>query len=119
MEMTHRPRAVAAPGGPSAGCQGASAGCGLAVSGAAQHGGMTYSILADGLVKRFGQTRALNGIDLAVRTGSVFGLLGPNGAGKTTAVHILATLVRPDGGHATICVTTWCGTPTRSGSSPG
>jgi oleandomycin transport system ATP-binding protein len=64
---------------------------------------MTYSILADGLVKRFGQTRALNGVDLAVRTGSVFGLLGPNGAAKTTAVRILATLVRPDGGHATVC----------------
>ena len=64
---------------------------------------MTYSIIADGLVKRFGDTRALNGIDLAVPTGTVFGLLGPNGAGKTTAVRILATLVRPDGGHATVC----------------
>ena len=64
---------------------------------------MTYSIIADGLVKRFGDTRALNGIDLAVRTGTVFGLLGPNGAGKTTAVRILATLTRPDGGHATVC----------------
>ncbi len=64
---------------------------------------MTYSIVADGLVKRFGDTRALDGIDLAVRTGSVFGLLGPNGAGKTTAVRILATLVRPDGGHAAVC----------------
>ena len=64
---------------------------------------MTYSIIADGLVKRFGETRALNGIDLAVPTGTVFGLLGPNGAGKTTAVRILATLTRPDGGHATVC----------------
>jgi oleandomycin transport system ATP-binding protein len=64
---------------------------------------MTYSIIANGLVKRFGDTRALNGIDLAVRTGTVFGLLGPNGAGKTTAVRILATLARPDGGHATVC----------------
>jgi oleandomycin transport system ATP-binding protein len=64
---------------------------------------MTYSIVAEGLVKRFGETRALDGIDLAVRTGSVFGLLGPNGAGKTTAVRILATLVRPDGGHAAVC----------------
>src|SRR5215470_17813712 len=67
---------------------------------------MTYSILAEGLVKRFGVqggTVALDGIDLAVRTGSVFGLLGPNGAGKTTAVRILATLLRPDGGHATVC----------------
>jgi oleandomycin transport system ATP-binding protein len=64
---------------------------------------MTYSIIAEGLMKRFGDTVALDGIDLAVRTGSVFGLLGPNGAGKTTAVRILATLLRPDGGHATVC----------------
>jgi len=64
---------------------------------------MTYSIVTEGLVKRFGDTVALDGIDLAVRTGSVFGLLGPNGAGKTTAVRILATLVRPDGGHAAVC----------------
>jgi len=67
---------------------------------------MTYSIVAEGLVKRFGDqggTVALDGIDLAVPTGSVFGLLGPNGAGKTTAVRILATLLRPDGGHAAVC----------------
>ena len=64
---------------------------------------MTYAIMAEGLVKRYGATVALDGIDLAVRTGSVFGLLGPNGAGKTTAVRILATLVRPDGGHASVC----------------
>jgi oleandomycin transport system ATP-binding protein len=63
---------------------------------------MTYSIVAEGLAKRYGDTVALDGVDLAVRTGSVFGLLGPNGAGKTTAVRILATLVRPDGGHATV-----------------
>jgi ABC-type transporter Mla maintaining outer membrane lipid asymmetry ATPase subunit MlaF len=43
---------------------------------------MTYSIFAEGLVKRFGETRALDGVDLRVRTGTVFGLLGPNGAGK-------------------------------------
>jgi oleandomycin transport system ATP-binding protein len=63
---------------------------------------MTYSIIAEGLVKRFGATTALNGIDLQVRTGTVFGLLGPNGAGKTTAVRILATLIEPDGGHAAV-----------------
>jgi oleandomycin transport system ATP-binding protein len=64
---------------------------------------MTYSIITEGLVKRFGDTVALDGIDLAVRTGSVFGFLGPNGAGKTTAVRILATLRQPDGGHAEVC----------------
>jgi oleandomycin transport system ATP-binding protein len=63
---------------------------------------MTNAIVAEGLVKRFGDTTALAGVDLAVRTGSVLGLLGPNGAGKTTAVRVLATLVRPDGGHATV-----------------
>jgi energy-coupling factor transporter ATP-binding protein EcfA2 len=63
---------------------------------------MTYSIVAEGLAKRYGDTVALDGVDLAVRTGSVFGLLGPNGAGKTTAVRILATLVQPDSGHATV-----------------
>src|SRR5271156_1678046 len=64
---------------------------------------MTYSIVAEGLAKRFGDTVALDGIDLAVRTGTVFGLLGPNGAGKTTAVRILATLLRPDDGSAAVC----------------
>jgi oleandomycin transport system ATP-binding protein len=62
----------------------------------------THAILAEGLVKRFGETTALDGVDLAVRRGSVLGLLGPNGAGKTTVVRILATLVRPDAGRATI-----------------
>jgi ABC-2 type transport system ATP-binding protein len=55
-----------------------------------------------GLRKRFGATEALNGLDLTVAAGSIFGLLGPNGAGKTTTVRILATLLRPDGGHATV-----------------
>jgi oleandomycin transport system ATP-binding protein len=63
---------------------------------------MTYSIIAEGLAKRYGDTTALDGIDLHVRTGTVFGLLGPNGAGKTTAVRILATLLKPDGGRAAI-----------------
>ncbi len=63
---------------------------------------MTYAIVAEGLAKRYGETHALAGVDLAVRTGTVFGLLGPNGAGKTTAVRILATLVRPDAGRATV-----------------
>ncbi|MGH3975390.1 MAG: ATP-binding cassette domain-containing protein [Pseudonocardiaceae bacterium] len=63
---------------------------------------MNHAIWAEGLVKRFGETTALAGVDLAVRTGTVLGLLGPNGAGKTTAVRVLATLLRPDAGHATV-----------------
>jgi len=62
----------------------------------------THAILAEGLMKRFGDTTALDGVDLAVRRGTVLGLLGPNGAGKTTAVRILATLLRPDAGRATV-----------------
>jgi len=63
---------------------------------------MTYAIQAEGLVKRFGKTTALAGVDLAVRPGTVMGLLGPNGAGKTTAVRVLATLLRPDAGRAMV-----------------
>ncbi|MEV6494750.1 ATP-binding cassette domain-containing protein [Actinoplanes sp. NPDC051633] len=63
---------------------------------------MTNAIVAEGLVKRFGDTTALAGVDLPVRSGTVLGLLGPNGAGKTTAVRVLATLIRPDAGHATV-----------------
>ena len=54
------------------------------------------AIEATGLVKRFGKTMALVGVDLVARQGRVLGMLGPNGAGKTTAVRILATLLRPD-----------------------
>jgi ABC-2 type transport system ATP-binding protein len=55
-----------------------------------------------GIAKRFGETEALSGVDLEVAEGSVVGLLGPNGAGKTTLVRVLATLLRPDGGHAEV-----------------
>ncbi|MBF9134691.1 ATP-binding cassette domain-containing protein [Plantactinospora sp. S1510] len=63
---------------------------------------MSYAIRAEGLVRRFGTTTALAGVDLEVRAGTVFGLLGPNGAGKTTAVRVLATLLRPDAGTASV-----------------
>ncbi|MGW8374385.1 ATP-binding cassette domain-containing protein [Streptomyces sp. ODS28] len=62
----------------------------------------THSVLTEGLRKTYGDKHALDGLDLAVRRGTVHGLLGPNGAGKTTAVRILATLVRPDGGRALV-----------------
>ena len=58
------------------------------------------AVRAEALVKTFGSTRALDGIDLEIPTGTVLGLLGPNGAGKTTAVRILTTLLRPDSGRA-------------------
>jgi oleandomycin transport system ATP-binding protein len=63
---------------------------------------MSYAFQAEGLTKRFGETQALAGVDLAAREGTVLGVLGPNGAGKTTAVRILATLLRPDSGHAQV-----------------
>ncbi|HEY9328842.1 MAG TPA: ATP-binding cassette domain-containing protein [Streptomyces sp.] len=66
-----------------------------------------HAVLAEGIVKRYaenggGEKRALDGLDLAVRPGTVHGLLGPNGAGKTTAVRVLATLLRFDGGRAEV-----------------
>ena len=60
------------------------------------------AITVRGLVKRFGEVRALDGVDLDVRTGTVLGLLGPNGAGKTTLVRVLATLLTPDAGTASV-----------------
>jgi ABC-2 type transport system ATP-binding protein len=60
------------------------------------------AVEAEGLVKTFGATRALDGIDLQIPQGTVLGLLGPNGAGKTTAVRILSTLLRPDAGWARV-----------------
>jgi oleandomycin transport system ATP-binding protein len=65
-------------------------------------GTVTDGILARGLTKRFGDTLAVDGVDLTIPSGTVFGLLGPNGAGKTTIVNILATLVTPDGGQASV-----------------
>jgi len=61
-----------------------------------------HAVETSGLIKGFGDTRAVDGIDLTVPSGSVFGLLGPNGAGKTTTIRMLATLLRPDGGTARV-----------------
>jgi len=66
---------------------------------------MTSDALAievSGLVKSFGDTRAVDGVDLAVSAGSVYGVLGPNGAGKTTTIRMLSTLLRPDAGTARV-----------------
>ena len=64
--------------------------------------GGDLAIEASGLVKTFRATRAVDGIDLAVPSGGVFGLLGPNGAGKTTTIRVFATLTRPDAGTARV-----------------
>lgn len=63
---------------------------------------MSEAIVVDGVHKRYGEKRALAGLDLTVRRGAVHGVLGPNGAGKTTAVRVLTTLLRHDGGRAEV-----------------
>src|SRR5690554_5432642 len=63
---------------------------------------MTTAISASGLVKTFGRTRALDGLDLEVAAGEVYGFLGPNGAGKSTLIRVLLGLLRADGGYATL-----------------
>jgi ABC-2 type transport system ATP-binding protein len=73
----------------------------------------TDVIRAEGLVKIYGEVRALDGLDLAVPEGSVLGLLGPNGAGKTTAVRILTTLLEPDRGHAVVAGIDVCKHPAK------
>jgi ABC-2 type transport system ATP-binding protein len=67
-----------------------------------KHRTQTFAVEASGLVKRFGATPAVDGLDLTVPTGAIYGLLGPNGAGKTTTIRMLATLLRPDGGTARV-----------------
>ncbi|MGH9179621.1 MAG: ATP-binding cassette domain-containing protein [Acidimicrobiales bacterium] len=62
----------------------------------------SLAIEATGLVKSFGDTRAVDGVDLVVPRGTVYGVLGPNGAGKTTTIRMLATLLRPDAGRARV-----------------
>lgn len=61
-----------------------------------------WAVEAHGLVKTFGDNKAVDGVELKVRTGSIYGVLGPNGAGKTTTIRMLATLLRPDAGSARI-----------------
>lgn len=61
-----------------------------------------WAVEAKGLVKLYGKDRAVDGVDLTIPKGTVYGFLGPNGAGKTTTIRMLATLVQPDGGEATI-----------------
>jgi len=63
---------------------------------------MTTAIETTGLVKTFGSTRALDGVDLTIRSGTVYGLLGPNGAGKTTTIRVLTTLLKPTSGRAVV-----------------
>lgn len=64
--------------------------------------GCDFAVEACGLVKIFGENRAVDGVDLSVAAGKVYGVLGPNGAGKTTTISMLATLLHPDGGTAKI-----------------
>ena len=75
---------------------------GIVASGKGAASSANQAVRVTGLVKRFGATRALAGVDLEVTQGTVFGLLGPNGAGKTTLVRVLATLLRPDAGRAEV-----------------
>src|SRR3954447_9153087 len=72
------------------------------VGGSCESPSMTDAVIAEGLVKRYGDVTALGGLSLRVPEGTVLGLLGPNGAGKTTTVRVLTTLLRPDEGRAEV-----------------
>ena len=63
---------------------------------------MPRALVARGLVKRYGSTTALHGIDLDIPRGSVFGMIGPNGAGKTTTMRLLLDIIRPSGGELSV-----------------
>ena len=77
----------------------------------------SLAIEASGLVKVFGSTRAVDGVDLSVSSGSVYGVLGPNGAGKTTTIRMLATLLAPTRARRACSATTSCARPTRCAAS--
>ena len=77
------------------------------------------AVHVEGVVKRFGTTTALAGVDLDVEEATVFGLLGPNGAGKTTLVRVLATLLAPDAGGPRCLAATSSTTPRGCGSCWG
>jgi oleandomycin transport system ATP-binding protein len=94
---------------PAAGCRrdvGGSSVTGDTVTGMTRYdddpAGARRAVTVRGLVKHYGETKALNGVDLDVAEGTVMGVLGPNGAGKTTLVRILSTLLAPDAGRATV-----------------
>jgi ABC-2 type transport system ATP-binding protein len=76
---------------------------------------LSNAIETSGLVKTFGKTHALNGVDLQIRAGSVYGLLGPNGAGKTTTIRVLATLLKPTAAAQRYSATTLCARQKRCG----
>src|SRR5882672_1904437 len=59
-------------------------------------------IVAEGLVRHFGEVKAVDGVDLEVQTGEIFGFLGPNGAGKSTVIRMLTTLLKPTAGRARV-----------------
>jgi ABC-2 type transport system ATP-binding protein len=80
---------------------------------------MTSAIQADGLIKNYGDVRALDGLAFSVEEGTVFGLLGPNGAGKSTTVKVLTTLARPDEGRASVANHDVLGEPARVRRSIG
>lgn len=69
---------------------------------AAEAAAATLAVRCRGMRKHFGPVTAVDGVDLEVRVGEIFGLLGPNGAGKTTAIRVMTTLLPPDGGEVTV-----------------
>ena len=74
------------------------------------------AIYAKGLVRTFGPVRAVDGVDLEVHRGEIFGFLGPNGAGKTTVIRMLITLLTPTAGEIRVAGTTCCGSQTKCAS---